>query len=403
MSEFNTIPSHTHLSAEAIWDWAEFIGVSPDAASNRSIPMPTGYSTEARLKAEGCPICGPALKTARQQWEGLRSLPEIKAPPDFLALVQKRLAQEPSGFRKLWATLFPGRRSQVGLPVGLASALLLVVVLVVVMPNSPLRGLSEPALVPQSIPEEPIQSFPKPIAQPKSQPSRPQEMLDQKSAEMQAPESPKPAKEKSVSRQLSKTTFKDAETDDRESREPMPSRKKTERKAAMESEGSLASDEMDSPIPSQAPASPKPLPAPTNPASEAFISSQPIQAPDVEALAESKPESKASHDLVIGNASGVAAGGEPTQVHSNADFGEMAKKGRMKPMVSPQKNKAEEGEENERDTLPDFKKVRSGDTLWIMGRKSETERLKLWLNQKQWMTRAEIFDVGDSVKARIRP
>ncbi len=138
-----TTQAHRHLDDNALWAWAEYqaraaalaAGATEDVAAWPDTPeLP---AQEIRAEALACEPCAARLREAVSQLTALRSLPALQAPPDFLIQVQARLQVRPSiwvfwkGRIAEWLAPSHGGR----LPVGLASAALLVVVLIWVMPR----------------------------------------------------------------------------------------------------------------------------------------------------------------------------------------------------------------------------------------------------------------------------
>lgn len=146
-----TAEAHRHLDENALWTWAESearAGALAAGAVGSLAAWPEASvlpSSEARSEALACPHCSARLNQAVTQLISLRELPGLQTPPDFLAQVQARLQARPSLFafwkRRIAEWLAPGHGGR--LPVGLASAGLLALLLIWVLPRQ-----SEKALAP---------------------------------------------------------------------------------------------------------------------------------------------------------------------------------------------------------------------------------------------------------------
>lgn len=149
-------PPHGHLDSDALWDMAEALAFKGAAGVSRETPrVNSAVSFEKTLaEAKACPVCAPKLEAAIRQIAALHAMPEIKAPPDFLLLVQKRIEAEDSNWKRIAATLrgWVMPRRAVGVPMGFASALLLVVVLVVILPQDEIEEKIGPVVALQDAP-----------------------------------------------------------------------------------------------------------------------------------------------------------------------------------------------------------------------------------------------------------
>ncbi len=353
--------------------------------------LPEGYSRQAMLNALACPQCGPTLRLHRRQIEEMRSLPELKAPPDFLALVQARIAAESSPWHRLLGMISPSRPRGMRLPLGFASALLLVVVLVVVMPQSPLHTLitqeektlaSEPEVAP-TLPssEPPLASSPSASSTP-----APQSATDEtaggflaSSEEKGAPVQAKVARRQAATKP--KAPAPENEAANAWVQESMAAESPLGQVKAKENQALGYQPQANQAQANQA------FALAEESKRERASSPAPMQAPKARALAREKESDYDNHNA------GMAESSRPREM---AD--------RVKPSVLA-KNSPPPGSD-----LPGFTQTWHGDTLWMAApitsadsteKAQQVARLRKWLATHYPEKKVEWLSTVDSLRLRI--
>jgi hypothetical protein len=357
---------HAHLGEDVLWDFAEALAwpiarPSQEAAAGETSVLP------GLAEARACATCGPRLQDAVRQLAVMRAMPEVKAPPDFLLLVQRRIEAESTFWRRLGALLgnMTMPRRAVGVPMGFASALLLVLVLVWVMPHQ--EGGFETQPAPSQAPASPA-TPPTPVL---PEPSASAPVLRKKSAGRALAEKANEAKE---TRETAVLADRETEVWDKDQGTDQPGYE-AGRSAPMPAPASV-------PAPSFAQAA-KASESPAGMASHEGLAYSDVENDRNTDKADRSDELRAEKPLLASKAKRE----HDAPVANDALSVEVARLALIAKMRG----------------FPEMRQIESGDTLLITCRNARAQTVAHWVDSLQLAPKASIQVRGDTLYLKLRP